>query len=179
MSDADIDFSSRKLWWKIYITKKALPTTKCIKLVGKKEFAATALDPEHKIYVVYIGSVSSNVLPSSSLLNVHPSWRPQISGLIAKEGPTKISAMYLDFADVVFPDLTSELSEHTRINNHTIKLVDGCQQPSYGPLYSLKPVELETLKAYIETNLANGFIRLSKLPASTLIVFDQKSDGFL
>ena len=46
-------------------------------------------------------------------------------------------------------------------------------------MYSLRPVELETLKAYIETNLANGFIRLSKSPAGAPILFDQKSDGFL
>ena len=40
-------------------------------------------------------------------------------------------------------------------------------------------MELETLKAYIETNLANGFIRPSKSPAGAPILFDRKSDGFL
>ena len=40
-------------------------------------------------------------------------------------------------------------------------------------------MELETLKAYIETNLANGFIRPSKSPAGTPILFDRKSDGSL
>ena len=38
-------------------------------------------------------------------------------------------------------------------------------------------MELGTLKAYIETNLANGFIILSKLPARAPILFDQKSDS--
>ena len=38
-------------------------------------------------------------------------------------------------------------------------------------------MELKTLKAYIETNLANGFVRPSKSPASALILFDRKSDG--
>ena len=42
-------------------------------------------------------------------------------------------------------------------------LVDS-QQPPYGPIYSLGPIELEILKAYIETNLANGFMRPSKSP---------------
>ena len=41
------------------------------------------------------------------------------------------------------------------------------------------PVELETLKTYIETNLANGFIKPSKSLAGTPILFDRKSDGFL
>ena len=40
-------------------------------------------------------------------------------------------------------------------------------------------MELETLKAYIETNLPNGFIRLSKSLADTLILFDRKSNGSL
>ena len=37
-------------------------------------------------------------------------------------------------------------------------------------------MELENLKAYIKTNLANGSIRLSKSSASTPILIDQKSD---
>ena len=57
-----------------------------------------------------------------------------------------------------------------------MELVDS-QQPPYGPIYSLRPVELETLKAYIEINLANRFIRPSKSPAGAPILFDQKSNG--
>ena len=67
-------------------------------------------------------------------------------------------------------------SEYIEINNHAIKLVDDWQ-PSYGPIYSLGQVELETLKTYIETNLKNGFIRPSKSPVETPILFDKKSDG--
>ena len=146
--------------------------------MGKKEFAAAILDPEYETYVVHIGSVSSDASPSSSLFDVHSFQRPQISGLILEEAPTKIPAKYLDFVDVFSPDLASELPEHTGNNDHIIELVDG-YQPPYGPIYSLKPVELETFKAYIETNLANGFIRLFKSPAGAPILFDQKSDGFL
>ena len=147
--------------------------------MDKKEFAATALDPESEIFVVHVASLSSDASPSSFPLNVHPSRRPQISGLIAEEAPTKISAKYSDFVDVFSLDLASELSEHSGINNHATELVDGCQQPPYGLIYSLGPVELETLKAYIETNLANGFIRPSKSPAGAPILFDRKSDGSL
>ena len=38
---------------------------------------------------------------------------------------------------------------------------------------------METLKTYIKTNLANGFIRLSKSPAGAPILFDKKPDGSL
>ena len=133
---------------------------------------------EYKIYVVYIGSVSFVALSTSFLLDVHSSCRPQIAGLIAKKAFTKVPDKYIDFVDVFSPDLTSKLLKHTRINDHTIKLVDG-QQPSYAPIYSLRLVELEILKVYIDTNLANKFIKSFNSPAGALILFDQKLDGFL
>ena len=175
LSGADVDFSGRELRWRTYTTEEALPTTRRVELVGKKEFAAAVLNPEHETYVVHVASLSSTPLVA---LDVHHSRRPQISGLIAEEAPTKVPTEYSDFADVFSLDLASELPEHTGINDHAIELVEG-QQPPYGPIYSLEPVELETLKAYIETNLANGFIRPSKSPVGAPILFDRKLDGSL
>ena len=74
LSGIDVDFLERELWWRTYSTEKALPTTRRVELVGKKEFVAVALDLKHETYVVHVGSVRSDVLPSS-LLNVHPSRR--------------------------------------------------------------------------------------------------------
>ena len=101
-----------------------------------------------------------------------------MSGLIAKEAPTKDPTKYSEFADIFFPDLATEFFEYTEVNTHAIDLEEG-KQPLYGPIYSLGPVELETLKTYIETNLANGFIRPSKSPAGAPILFDKKPDGSL
>ena len=70
LSGADVDFSGRELRWRTYTTEEVLPTTRRVELVGKKEFAAAELDPEHETYVVHIGSVSSVASPSSSSLNV-------------------------------------------------------------------------------------------------------------
>ena len=109
LSGADDDFSGQELWWKTYTTKKALSTTRRIELVGKKEFAAATLNPEHRNYVIYVASLSSTLLP---FLNIYPSRRPQISGLIAEKAFTKVPAKYSDFANVFSPDLTFELSEH-------------------------------------------------------------------
>ena len=150
-------------------------------LVGKKEFATAILDSEYETYVVHVASLSSTPFTSlkSTLLDFHLSRKPQISGLIAGEAPTKVSAKYSDFADVFFSDLTSELPKHTGINNHAIKLVDGWQQSPYRFIYSPRPVDLEILKAYIETNLANGFIRSSQSPTGTPILFERKSNSFL
>lgn len=83
---------------------------------------------------------------------------------------------YADYTDVFSPDSVAELPKHTNINNHSIDLIDD-KQPPYGPIYSLGPVELEMLKIYIETILANGFIKPSKSLAITLILIIHKKDG--
>ena len=83
---------------------------------------------------------------------------------------------YSDFANVFSKESAKVLPEHTGINKHAIKLEDG-KQPPYGPIYSLGMVELETLKTYIKTNLANGFIRPLKFPADASILFICKPDG--
>ena len=124
LSGADIDFLGRKLRWRTYITKKALLTIRRVEQVGKKEFAATVLDSEHKTYIVYTKSVNSILSPSFSLFDVHLSCRSQIVGLIAEKASTKVSAEYSDFADVFSPDLAFKLPEHTEIYNHAIKLVN-------------------------------------------------------
>ena len=53
------------------------------------------------------------------------------------------------------------------------------QQPSFGPIYNLESVELEILKTYIETNLANSFIRSFKSLAKAPIFFDKKLNNSL
>ena len=75
LSGADVDFLGWELRWRTYTTEKALPTTIPVKLVGKKEVAAAALDPESETFVVHVTLLSSNILPSSFLLklDVHPS----------------------------------------------------------------------------------------------------------
>ena len=88
-------------------------------------------------------------------MTIHSAWEAQIALLLAKK--VTVPAEYSDFADVFSKKSAEILSEHIGINEHAIKLEDG-KEPSYGPIYSLGPVELETLKTYIKTNLANGFI---------------------
>ena len=144
LSNAGVQFVEMELTWRSYITAEALSTAKRVELINKKEFAKAALDENSETFVVHVASLSS------ISLDVHHSWRPQISGLIAEEAPTKVSDVYADFADVFSPDLAAELPEHTGINDHAIKLVD-----------------------------TNGFIRLSTSPAGAPILFDRKSDGLL
>ncbi len=173
MSNANVDFQARDLQWRSYTIGEVLLTTKQVELIGKKEFAAAALVPEHEAFVVHVAALSVD-----SGDEMHPSKRAQIAHLKVGEAPTEVLSEYADFADVFSPKLAAKLSEHTGINVHVIELVDDWQ-PLYGPIYSLRLVELETLKAYIKNNLASGFIRPFKSPAGAPILFDKKPDGSL
>ncbi len=172
ISNADIDFQAWDFQWRSYITGE-LPITRRVELIGKKEFVVAALDPEYEAFIVYVAALSVD-----SVDEVHPSRKAQIAHLKADEALTKISSKYADFADVFLPKLAAKLPEHTGINDYAIELVDDWQ-PLYGPIYSLGPVKLETLKAYIENNLANDFIKPSKSPAGAFILFDKKPDSSL
>ncbi len=109
---------------------------------------------------------------------MHPPRWAQIAHLKADKAPTKVPSEYIDFADIFLSKLAIELPEYTGINDHTIELADDWQ-PSYGLIYSLGPMKLEILKAYIEKNLANGFIRPFNFPAGAPILFDKKPNGSL
>lgn len=65
------------------------------------------------------------------------------------------------------------MSKHTEITTHAINLEED-KQLSYGFIYSLEPIRLETLKIYIKTNLANSFICLSQFSTGAPILFDKK-----
>ncbi len=109
---------------------------------------------------------------------IHPCRAAQIAALQWDKAPTEIPAEYSDYADIFSSNLAMELLENTGLNEYAIKLVEG-KQPPYGPIYPFSPVELETLKTYIETHLKTGFIRPSKSPAGARILFDKKPDGAL
>ena len=88
---------------------------------------------------------------------VHPSQAPLLGALQQDKALTEIPPEYADYTKVLSPDLAMELLENTGINEHTIELVED-KQPPYGPIYSLGPVELQTLIAYIQPHLKTGLI---------------------
>ena len=169
LCNANIRFTERELVWRTYSAAEALPTTQRVEIIDKKEFAAVALNEEDETFVVHMAAFSVDS-------NVHASRRAQISSLDIEE--VTIPSEYANYTDVFSPDSAAELPKHTGINNHSIGLIDD-KQPPYGPIYSLGPVELQILKTYIETNLANGFIRPFKSPAGAPIPFIRKKDGNL
>ena len=80
---------------------------------------------------------------------------------------------YSDFAEVFSKDSPAKLPEHTGINGHAVDLEDGKQSP-YRPISSLAPVELETLKTYIDLKRVEiEEATASKLMENLLQIFDR------
>ena len=108
---------------------------------------------QYKVFAIYVAALS--IHPNDE---VHLLKRAQIAHLKANKVFIKVFSEYIDFVNVFSPKLATEFPEHTEINNYAIKLIEN-QQSLYGLIYSLEPMELEILKAYIKNNLANNFIR--------------------
>ena len=101
--------------------------------------------------------------------------RAQVGALTFNKAPTEVLAEYSDYSNIFSSENVVELPKNTGMNKHAIKLEED-KQPLSEPIYSLGPVESETLKTYIKTNLVNGFIRPFKSPVGAPILFDQKLD---
>ena len=139
-----------------------------IALLVIKEVQIPTLDENVKAFIIYVTFLL--------IMTISPAKKAQIALLVTKE--VKIPTKYSDFSDVFLEKKALILLEATKLNQHATKLPEG-HQSLYRPIYSLGPVELETLKTYIKTNLANGFIWPLKLPADAPILFVGKPHGNL
>ena len=151
-----------------------------MELIDKHDFAKAALDENSEMFVVHFAALGVPGAAKIAGILIHPNRvnQVQVTTLQQDKAPTEIPPEYADYADTFSPDLAMELPENTGINEYVIELVEG-KQPPYSPIYSLGPVELETLKVYIETHLKTGFIQPSKSTAGAPILFDMKPDGSL
>ena len=115
------------------------------------------------------------------------SYQPAIDGQDSKDprSPTvtddpdlsTIPEEYHEFADLFSESESEKLPLH-RSYNHTIPLKLGTTPP-FGPIYSMSPKELETLKDYCEANLRKGYIKHSQSPCRAPVLFVKKADGTL
>ena len=119
------------------------------------------MDKNIKAFVVHL-----NILDSKMM--IHLAKKVQIALLLDKK--VTVLAEYSDFANIFLEKLANVFLEQTGANEHSIKLKQS-KQSFYKPIYSLGLVKLELLKTYINTNLANSFIKTSKPPAGALILF--------
>ena len=125
------------------------------------------MDIDSETFVVHMAIRELEKIP------VHSKKQAQIGTLLFDEALTKVPAKYSDYSNVFSVENAVKPPENTEMNEYAIELEKG-KQPPFGPIYSLELVELETLKTYIKTNLANGFIQPSKSPAGAFILFDRK-----
>ena len=107
-------------------------------------------DHNKEAFIVHIATIILKI-------TIYLDRKAQITLLKAEKAPIFVPTKYLDFTDIFFEKLAAILPEHIKINIYTIDLEEG-KQPPHEPIYSLGPVELETLKTYIKTNLKTGFI---------------------
>ena len=168
-SNVDVQFAKKEVTWKTYITKKAFPTTYQVKIINQKKFAEAALDENVEAFVMHISSLGSRI----SIDLAKKTW---LALLLTKE--VIVPTEYLDFGIVFSEKSANVLLEQIGANEHAIKLKEGKQLP-YGPIYSLGPVKLKTLKIYIETNLTNSFIWASQSLVGAPILLVRKPNGSL
>ena len=118
------------------------------------------------------------VIREREKMPMHSKKQVQVRALLFNKALIKVPVEYSNYSNVFSVEYVVEFPENTRMNEYAIKLKKG-KQPLFGPIYSLEPVELDTLKTYIKTNLANGFIWPFKSPTEAPILFDRKPDRSL
>ena len=90
---------------------------------------------------------------------------------------SSIPPEYHDYADVFSKSKVNTLPPH-RPYDLKINLEEGTSPP-LGPIYSLSPAELATLREFIDEHLKSGFIRPTNSPYGALILFIKKKNGQL
>lgn len=136
------------------------------KVMIKKKFTIATHDLKNKAFIVYIPFISNN--SDVYLFDI-----AQIVFFKDNETFSFILSKYIDFLDVIFKDLATELLEYTKINNNTIDLINRYQL-LYKLIHILEPIYSKTLKMYIKINLAKSFIKPFKAFADALIFFVKK-----
>ena len=84
---------------------------------------------------------------------------------------------YHDYADVFSKSKANTLPPH-RPYDLKINLEEGTSPP-LGPIYSLSPAELATLREFINEHLKSGFIHPTNSPYGAPILFVKKKNGQL
>ncbi|KAJ1588783.1 hypothetical protein NDA11_006436 [Ustilago hordei] len=84
---------------------------------------------------------------------------------------------YQHLRDVFDEVEVDKLPHHTEHDLH-LELIEGGKPPQ-GPLYLKGPKEMSELRRYLDENLEKGFIRPSKSPARSPVLFVPKKDGGL
>lgn len=111
------------------------------------------------------------IVLKTTKIAIHPFQAAKLVLLLVNKTLIKIPFKYSDYSDVFLSNLAVKLLEHIGINDHIIK-IEADKHLLYGLINSLGPMELETLKTYIEIYLKPRFIQVSKSLRSNSILFN-------
>ena len=127
---------------------------------------------------------SSDILPSKyipscpdNFLSSPPLSIFSLSSLEVSSSLHQVPSCYSQFS-ILFSELASSTLPPHRPFDHKIELIPDATIP-FGPIYSLSAPELECLRKYLNEMLEKGFIRVSKSPAASPLLFATKNDGGL
>jgi len=91
----------------------------------------------------------------------------------------KLPPEYHDLLGTFSRKEADKLPRH-RAYDHRIELLPGKEEGhGFGPLYGMSRNELLVLKKYLEDNLSKGFIRASRSPVASPVIFVRKPGGGL
>ena len=96
----------------------------------------------------------------------------------AAKPPGTLPDRYQDLSYVFSKDEAEKLPPHRPGLDHDFTLKPGTKPP-FGPIYNLSEEELKALREYIDKMLELGFIRVSKSPAGSPMLWVRKKDGTL
>ncbi len=119
LSNADFEFAAEKLTQISYTIARALLIPSQVIFINKKIFANVTLDENLEIFIIYV-----SILKTIEEL-IHFSQIAQRIALSWDKAYIKISAKYSNYSDFFLSDLIIWLPENTRIDENTIKLIDG------------------------------------------------------
>ena len=143
-------------------------TTCRVNIIESKDFAELAINKNADCFAIHVSQVMSANEPS-----MHQDRQDHIARTnVART--VNLPSEYVEYFDIFSDSDAVELSSYESAN-HIIDLIDE-KQPSYGFIYSLNEVELNTLRDYIEINLTNDFIRSSTSSTESPILFVKKSN---
>ena len=124
------------------------------------------INSNDQVYLLHMDEVTSLPETLSSLAST------------AAATPPIIPPEYQDLADVFSKSKAHDLPPHRGALDHAIPLEKDAE-PTFGPIYNLSEIELQTLKDYIDDNLRKRFIRPSTSPFGSPVLFVKKPDGSL
>jgi len=99
--------------------------------------------------------------------------------MVDKDSPEieNLPIEYQEFIDVFNKPKSKLLPDHQPYDL-SIQIEEG-QNPPLGPIYSLSPLELQTLQEFLDKNLKAGTIHTSNSPCGAPVLFVKKKNGLL